>query len=312
MARPLFLALACAWLLLPSCAQRRNATLPSAPRTALLPSPIEGGDAAPGGLAGFFPLAMGDTWQWQRHSVITIIPVSGTPPVKVEATSTIDGVIDCEEERGGQTYRVEHDVEHDGGSSASLWIRYREDLSGLYEADDTGPSACASDAAGGTPEDRLLLPLPTTGNAAIDRAWKAAAAKLTTRLRLVHATLLHGPRGGALAGELTRLRYPLRPGQSWIIRATPFFGVTVDAHEVLNVPAGQFAGWRMHEDSEFFGPHDLVQVWYGDQGLLRFADHLEGEATDEQGNVIGKLLFDEDRVLTAVSLVEPGRLVTAP
>ena len=45
--------------------------------------------------------------------------------------------------------------------------------------------------------------------------------------------------------------------------------------------------------------------WYASAGLVRFAFHVELEATDESGNVIGLLEFDSDQQLTQVHLVDP-------
>ena len=60
--------------------------------------------------------------------------------------------------------------------------------------------------------------------------------------------------------------------------------------------------WRVDGTSELFGPNDRVRFWYANAGLVRMALHAEEQATDDTGNPIGRLLVDEDQVLTAVEL----------
>ncbi len=118
---------------------------------------------------------------------------------------------------------------------------------------------------------------------------------------------LGSPPGGPLSEEITRLRYPLRPGASWTVREDPFFGSTVEAMEVVKLPPGRFPAARIRMKSEFYGPNDRVRLWFGRSGELGHQYHLEASATDYMGNVIGTILFDETEMLTDIDLVGPGR-----
>ena len=71
---------------------------------------------------------------------------------------------------------------------------------------------------------------------------------------------------------------------------------------------GMMPGWRIRYTSELFGPHDRVHVWYGRQGFLRLAYHVESDATDPNGNVIGTAVAEETQELRSLSLVKPAQL----
>ena len=87
------------------------------------------------------------------------------------------------------------------------------------------------------------------------------------------------------------------------MRASPRFGRTVIGRERITVPAGAFSAWRLRGTSELFGPNDRVRFWYANAGLIRISIHLESEATDDAGNVLGRVVADEEQLLNALSLV---------
>jgi hypothetical protein len=107
--------------------------------------------------------------------------------------------------------------------------------------------------------------------------------------------------------ELTRLSYPLRPGQEWTVRDEPFFGSEVEAHDVLDLPPGKMSCFRIKMTNFAMGPDDEVFVWYGRDGFLGMSIHVEGEVIDIGGNPIGVLVFDQNMFLESLDLVRPGR-----
>ena len=92
-------------------------------------------------------------------------------------------------------------------------------------------------------------------------------------------------------------------GAHWSVREDPLFTRRVVARERLRLPAGAFPAWVLRGDSEFFGPADRVHMWYARQGLVRVTVHVEADAVDEAGDIVGRVVFDADRQLTALTLV---------
>ncbi|HEY2954561.1 MAG TPA: hypothetical protein VGK89_04880 [Candidatus Eisenbacteria bacterium] len=288
----------------------------------LAPQPLAGSTERPGaaisapeGVRGYFPLELGNRWQYARTFRLQVIETGRPPSPTLEYHARIDGEMSCSETRGGRDYTVEHRVERpSGGSEIHSWIRFRQDRSGLYEADlAIGEPAC--DAAGPGAEGKHSYAAAAALDGVWDRALRsvsearrpaflAARNRLQERLALMEARVpgRGGPSGPA-AGELTRLRYPLHPGQSWNIREAPYvYAAEVEGRNVLDLPAGRLPAFRIRYSADFFGPKDFVRVWYGRSGLLRVAAHAEGVATDQNGNPIGVVISDEDQVLVDLSL----------
>jgi len=183
-------------------------------------------------------------------------------------------------------------------------IPMREDATGLYER-DVIVAKLLSD--GSTPRDgradacaRALEAALARGPA--DPALAAAAKRLVARVASVlgEAGEPNAGRQGPDAEEIALLRYPLRPGAEWDVRKSPRFTRRVVGRDLVRVPAGRFIGWRIAGGGELFGPHDRVHAWYARQGLVRLVTHLETEATDASGNVIGLLVYDMDQTLTGL------------
>ena len=140
-------------------------------------------------------------------------------------------------------------------------------------------------------------------------AFRRAAEQLLARLEATrHSASLSGApeRAGPDLGELSLLRYPLRVGARWVVRQSPRFARVVVARERVVLPAGVFTAWRLHGVSELYGPNDRVRFWYSAAGLLRVSVHYEMNATDDTGTVIGRLIGNEEQVLTAVQLYDPN------
>lgn len=192
----------------------------------------------------------------------------------------------------GPEYRVEQET---GVSDPDLW---RQDRSGLflYQSDISAPSAPLA--------ARALPGLDATQMAAVDRALAVIAAKRDAAMGLgVPAELTTRRNGSTARGvgphEITFLRYPLRPGATW--EGRPGFNVwTVEALESIETPAGRFHTARLHiVVPEFFGPEDVARTWWGVPGEVKRAYHLTGDATDENGTVIGRVETDETFLVTA-------------
>ena len=258
--------------------------------------------------SSFYPLAIGNQWTYSIRSRSTIVTEAGAqPPVVTQspwiASITGTAVTDT------RTYfiQAEYDPRVVGpGPGPASTILMREDRSGLYEADQfirATPTALRPTAATQWRASMDPAIAGTTQSAAFARAADVIAA----RLDLVMGGGMGRPSpGGPDPGEISMLRYPLRPGAHWVVRNSPLFTRTVVDRVVARLPAGVFDSWKLRGDSELFGSTDRVHFWYGRAGLLRIRIHVEAEATDEAGNSVGRLIVDQDQVLTALTLHRPG------
>lgn len=291
----------------------------------------QGGQDA--GRGEFFPLEIGNEWRYSRSLLLTremfASGMTESTEVNILRVHRLVGT----ETLGGREYVVERRQEFDspspGGGVITSWIRYRQDRAGLYEADvpSTQPPAAQEDPA---PESvalarvrdsnpgrvelwrRISAGVEAENRAALERAWSELTKKLDALADLREPTsgrsLAHGgPPGGVMPGEITRLAYPLRPGQEWTIRPEPFFGSEVEAREVLDLPPGKMSCARINVTNFALEPDDEVFIWYGRDGFLRMTVHVETEMVDINGNVIGLLTFDENTALEHINLVRPGR-----
>lgn len=274
-------------------------------------------DRAPG---AFFPLALGNRWEYDR-TFETQLEVEGTLEPPETFHSTITRELTQTEELAGRVYVVEERTEVEEGETSRLWIRYRQDRAGLYEADvaATLPPATASSGrwlragagvAAGPASARRALEQRLEGSpyrGAFLEAWERLESKLASvrRARALWSVLAGSAKdrpGGAESDELVRLAYPLRPGQAWTVRAEPLFASVVEAHDTLDLPAGRLPGWRIRMDSSVFGPDDEVELWYGRSGYLALHAELQMDATDENGEVIGVLHVQDSELLTDLDL----------
>jgi hypothetical protein len=273
---------------------------------------------------GFYPLAIGNEWTYRSDFVVTM---GGDTSSAGEASErrTIIGM----EERFGRPYFLEQQTttDEDGDTLTVYWLRYRQDRSGLYEADIaiTEPPLSRLSRAfyvagrGGTREERLAAAwrrLSANSPRASAEAYQKAWNQLERRLRAIHASLgmdpgtvprIAGRRGGVLPEELTRLHYPLHPSAEWVILDDPLVAATVESHDVLDLPSGKMSGWKIRLMSNLYGPNDTVIYWYGRDGFLGSQVHVETEARDASGNPIGKITIEESLFLVDYSLVSRGR-----
>jgi hypothetical protein len=330
-----------------SCGTNPKPTEPDASATAD-PTGIEDEGLSLGagqhpGHRGFYPLAIGNTWEYEVQEMTVVRPDScGSPCVMI---GTIGQWRERRELVGtevlfGREYVVEEQIRwSDWGipfdtlsidttafptaSPMTYRVRYRQDRAGLYEADvpvgqplgTNGGLAVAYGAPAPGANERLSVALQRRGmllTATEAAAYDAADARLQEKWDLVASALAwhrHRPgppgghRGGVLDHEITRLRYPLHPGQRWTIREDPLFTSCVIRHELLRLPAGRLGGYRIRIESELFGPEDRVYIWYGRAGFLKLSATLYGEATDPYGNHLGTVVSTEFTTLESFTLV---------
>ncbi|TPW16721.1 MAG: hypothetical protein FD129_646 [bacterium] len=271
--------------------------------------------AAPGNVGGFYPLSQGNRWHYEGEVRIVMRPGDG-PPQELTLSVVEERVIDGVETIQGRDYQVERQSILESGDTEPLhyWVRERQDGSGLFEADvdisdpPGAPAPPVSDPVARpgriAPGDRITPSFIRNGNSAERRAW----ARLDEKRAAVRQRLSRGldagtaPTGVPMETELTRLRYPLHPGQGWNIRFEPPFRAGVEGMERLDLPAGRFNGWRIRIEPPG-DPSDDVHVWYGRCGFLRLAAHLEVEIV-EAGSPTGTLTLDQEMSLADLDLVD--------
>lgn len=292
---------------------------PTAPQ-----APGRGLEAA-GTQDSFYPLQLGNEWHFDRRMVFEFVPpdsssASGAEEFHFEE----ERVLDQTEELFGRTYLVESrtivqdfpepDVAHE-------WVRFRQDRSGLYEADvsitDPPGSVPKASASG---EGRLHARLSAFGPAAVQHAasFRSALAELERRRLQVHGALrgepIAAPPGGVLADEITRLRYPLHPGASFAVREG-LLDAHVEALEQLVTPAGRFPAWRVRLVWATAGFDDTILVWFGRCGTLKVYLRAETTVVGLDGSVLGTMRIEDVEVVVGLDVqgrpcgVPPGRLV---
>ncbi len=281
----------------------------------------------------FYPLALGNWWRYASRFQLTVTDLQGNPLASYDERTTIDRNLIAVVPWHGRDYVQELSAEYAPGwvDPILTYVYYRQDRSGLYEADVTTPPggepspvrvARAGSAGAWAPPGsslasrrseailRLLGPGidPSSVNRLLERIAHATGAALAART---------GRPGGPLDHEITRLAYPLRVAQHWIIRADPRFEAEVEHIGPVEVPAGRFVAPRIRITSVFFGPSDRVLVWYGRSGFLKLEAHGEGDALDYDGHVIGHMVAETSQELTRLLLVgrdqhDPGHGALEP
>lgn len=265
----------------------------------------------------FYPLTLGNRWSFSRR-LKAVYTATGQPPVTLaDDTTPVETDLMCTETLGGPSYVVERSTE----SGVSDFVRMRQDGSGLYEADissQTAPvcqtstvqaSSMKARDAGALIAQRLSSVAASPAEmAALSRAWDGVQAQLAA----VRAAV--GPRAvyaaaptGLAAGEITRLAYPMRKGQSWVIRESPRYSAVVEAGENLKTAAGSISAYRVRISSELFAAGSSVLMWESKQGFVGLNSHIEFVATDGSGNPIGTIVTDDVLTLTGLSLAKGGK-----
>jgi len=288
------------------------------------------------GGGAFFPLQPGNRWGYCGEWVLVIDEESRTDRTGEAMVVAQEREIMGLEEVFGRNYVVEEERTCFGNSDSArvYWKRYRQDRAGLYEADVplTIPPCIQGSPFGGLLRsgmetdgwsilwEKTALSIEDEDVKPYQAAWNRLSVKRKAVKRAISAfrderavqrvpdgQVQAGPPGGVMEDELTRLKYPLRPGQKWTIRNDPLFTSTVESHQTLDLEPGRISGFRIRLGSELYGSNDSVLFWYGRSGFLGHTIHLEEEATDINGNVIGTILSDETLFLESLSLNRPGR-----
>ncbi len=259
-----------------------------------------------GGARGFYPLAVGNRWDYDITWRTTLITLEGPQPTVETTAPWIVGIIGERVENQRRFFMAE---EYDPRVAApSLVFRVREDRSGYYSTDPITAAAPALRSAPAMPsalEANLEQALTGAPHAA---AFRHAAATLALRLATVTnagTTAMRPAPGGPESGETAQLRYPLRIGARWVVRESPRFERVVVGQQQIRMPAGTFHAWRLRQTSEVFGPDDSAQLWYSRSGLLRIAFRGKADATDEAGNIVGQVIIEQDQVLRTLRLLDP-------
>jgi len=276
-----------------------------------------------------YPLEIGNRWRHARVYAVTIVPDDGKPAALSTYHSERESELLCTQSFDGVPYVVERAIEREPQRMITAWIFYRQDATGLYERDvlGTDPPPCQGTAtevadrgAAKAPLDEnaiegLLVARPVAEREGFGVALRALRERVAAldRIRPAGAgVMLASTSQGAGPGELTRLSYPLERRQRWAVRDEPTFRMTatVEGLEALDLPPGRLRGYRIRLETAAFGPKDVVRVWYGRSGYLQLVAHFELDATDVEGNLVGRAIIDQRETLVDLSLA--GELVAQP
>jgi hypothetical protein len=287
------------------------------PSEAALPECLRGTGIVPSRV----PMALGDTWVYDRDYVVYQVSENGDRTPVFTAHSTITDFMVCADSVNGNRYAYRRSTEVSPESGTYLsWVGQRQDLRGLYELDVniTEPPACdpqmpaairrgvATDF-GARVANAAIARLPAGPQGVTNEGMIHAVRSLVTRAARFEESMR--PRGGIRTGEIQRLGYPLRVGQQWYVRNQPpdlVITSKVLAHEVCVVPAGSWPAAKVDLVwTNVFGPNDRAASWYGKPGLLRFQYHFEGSSTPGGPN---DLVIENDQRLTHFDLVGDRRL----
>jgi hypothetical protein len=316
---------------------------PTEPNVSAEPQSATGGEAASlsveyhPGSRGFYPLEVGNRWTYHRQ-IITYVRNDSCPPGECPVFASVTELSEERELVGteslyGRDYVAEELRSWDRitpgvPDTTTTHIFYRQDRAGLYEADAPIkiPEALLSRStrapqASAVADEPLSMQMRNRGvplTAVQAAAYDEAMSRLQAKLEVVAAALTshglrwfpgrHGRRGGPLENELVRLKYPLHPGQHWIVREGLPLTSRVIRREQLDLPAGTFRGYRIRLVWDTFDSRDRVLLWYGRQGLLKVSIHVETPYTDYEhpyGNG-GTVVFQDHMVLESLDLVEPS------
>ena len=277
-------------------------------------SPADPGKVTPtpAGTPDFvYPLDLGNRWNYDGRSEYWVI--ADVDPIEHARTlSTHTRELTQTEMLFGRSYVVEQwTIVEDFRPNDPIvyWVRYRQDLSGLYEAD-----VSILDPPGGLVTPEIVLSKagqagarPTfEGIPASQRhAWRAAWERIQQRQHLLHGVVnSQDPLvSGLMENEITRLRYPPTVGKVFYIRPN-LLRAKIEAYETLSLPAGDFEAARVRLTWLFPGTEaDRIHMWIGTCGMLKFEARLIGAATDENNNVLGKLVAEEGQVLTELQVL---------
>lgn len=268
------------------------------------------------GAASFYPLKVGNRWEYSGESRFALVdPEVYGGPVVVDVRYTESHSILGEEERDGHVYALREEVrEVQSGSyfgSGKSWSRMRQDRSGLYAANMPQEPPSITTSAGATQATSVHGLLPGEVTAFRERGFSEdAIARFTARIvRLRMAARGAGralsERGRDSDAELTWLLYPLRLGAEWNMVPGLEWPARVGRIETLETRSGRLVAYRIETNpgGEPMKEGEYVRLWYGRAGYVGYSLHLWDVATDADGNPTRvTATFDDTMILTDAEL----------
>ena len=126
----------------------------------------------------------------------------------------------------------------------------------------------------------------------------------------------------SVAGRLNieELRYPLKRGATWAVRQYPNVPptvVTVEAHEVIETPAGRFPAVRLRVEDPYPRAGETHFAWYGREGLLAIEIRADADFFEPYGRVVRDILSIRLKSVSvapsrASTAARPGREIALP
>jgi hypothetical protein len=267
-------------------------------------------DAAGFGSGTFYPLAIGNAWNYQGQGSFRYFQdgIPGDPDLVYAFTETrrLTGMAQHE----GTSYFIEEQVHQsipdDGNGPYESWIRIRQDREGLFFL-DTLLSNPPAPESGTTPSLSWGTPISLTALRQRGQV-NPALERLAGRLDYVRNAARGFGRDGSIAPsglELTELVYPLRVGENWSIRPDFPWPARVDRVEAINTPAGRITAYRLETNPGGTTVHEgeWVRLWWSHDGFVGYSVHLVDAETDSNGEPTGVLyVADESMIVTSMAI----------
>lgn len=332
-ARALTLGLALVALASTGCGEHKASRL-AAPE----PAPAE--DAATSGTAAtlpsadpslfgvsHMPLAVGNRWEYHGRSRVETI-VEGEPPLASTDEYDSHREISGFTEFLGYEYFIVMEYDPSVGPPAFATDFYRQTSNGLFRRTPI-PIGTPSASRRGPGEEFVKRFESSVRAATVNSPHREAIAASTERL----ASLLRSDSWGlpglpffpghpgwprfdhetgfrsteALPTETALLAYPLVRGARWRVDpAEEAVGRVVRGAERVRVPAGEFNAWVIDLAAPFLPPDSFDRTWYARDGLVRQVQRFELFVRDHRGLPIGRQIFTQEIVLTAMRRVPPS------
>jgi hypothetical protein len=280
---------------------------PSSPYSEVLAAGRTGLQASGYGSGSFYPLAIGNEWQYEGR--ISIVSFGAYPGPDGDTLAALEysehHEIVGEQEIGGRIYRTreERRVEAAPPDEHVIWSPMRQDRTGLFAADVDGsdPPPAASRSVETVPPAWSVALLGSGAATRSPRVGQALARLLARADVARRAVRGHQVAAGPDGDELVWLLYPLRPGQSWDIRPDFPWPARVDGIEILDTPAGRVPAYRIDTNpfGTTVGEGEWIRLYYGRRGYLGYSIHLVDPATSA-GDAY--FVFDDAMLLTSADL----------
>jgi hypothetical protein len=260
--------------------------------------------------SGLLPLELGNRWVYRSCLTLEMTIGDGEPTIDTSTWHREQEMIGFEE-LFGRSYAVQEDRALPEDETIDLWFRYRQDDTGLYAADvaanvppnlnrGESPQHLVARSASGTIKSASTLEARFASHphrASILQAREDLRGKMEL-LRSLAGNAVIADAADREDEEITRLAYPLRVGSRWTIRSKPFVvAAGVDGVDRVETPGGSYSAWRVRIEGDFMGPDDEVLVWWGSIGIVATRLRVEGIATNETGEPIGRFVGTQEEVL---------------